>query len=222
LGWSAQIDDYCERVDFSFWAEPVNAVTNLAFLLAAVVLWRRLEGQTLPLAKALTIILALIGIGSFLFHTFATRWASVTDGVPILIFILMYIYGANLVFWRLKPWQAIIVTAFFVPYAAATVPLFDRLGFLGSSAGYAPVPLLIYLYAFLLRHRLPEVARGLAIGASILVASLVFRTVDAPLCAGVPLGTHFMWHVLNAVMLAWMIDVYRRHALHPAKNGATS
>ena len=29
----------------------------------------------------------------------------------------------------------------------------------------------------------------------------------------IPVGTHFLWHVLNAVMLAWMILVWQRHRL---------
>jgi hypothetical protein len=28
-----------------------------------------------------------------------------------------------------------------------------------------------------------------------------------------PWGTHFLWHIFNAVMLAWMIEDYRRHML---------
>jgi len=48
----------------------------------------------------------------------------------------------------------------------------------------------------------------LATGAAILAVSLTFRSLDASLCAAIPLGTHFMWHVLNAVMLGWMIHVY--------------
>ncbi len=82
---------------------------------------------------------------------------------------------------------------------------------LGSSASYAPVPLLILIYALLLRRRLPETARGLAVGAGILIVSLTFRTLDQPLCGALPFGTHFLWHVLNAVMLGWMIEVWRRH-----------
>ncbi|MEM1352958.1 MAG: hypothetical protein AAGF27_11480, partial [Pseudomonadota bacterium] len=86
----------------------------------------------------------------------------------------------------------------------------------GGSAGYAPVALLIFLYAGFLRNRLPEFARGLAIGAVILVVSLAFRTIDEPVCGAVPLGTHFMWHILNGVMLGWMIEVYRRLRLGKA------
>jgi hypothetical protein len=85
---------------------------------------------------------------------------------------------------------------------------------LGSSAGYAPVPVLILAYAWLLRRRAPEVARGLAVGAGVLVVSLAFRTLDGPLCGLVPVGTHFLWHVLNGVMLGWMILVYVRGVSH--------
>jgi hypothetical protein len=41
---STPVDIYCERTDPSFWAEPVNALTNIAFLLAAALAfcaWRR-------------------------------------------------------------------------------------------------------------------------------------------------------------------------------------
>lgn len=75
MDWTAQIDAYCERVGFGFWAEPINALTNIAFLASGFVIWRKAQGRGLPLAEAMAIVLFAIGIGSFLFHTFATRWA---------------------------------------------------------------------------------------------------------------------------------------------------
>jgi uncharacterized membrane protein len=62
-----------------------------------------------------------------------------------------------------------------------------------------------------LRGPAPQTARGLAIGAAILILSLTFRTLDEPLCGVVPVGTHFLWHILNGLMLGWMIVVYVRH-----------
>ncbi len=105
------------------------------------------------------------------------------------------------------------MTAGFIPYAAVTVPLFAQVPGLGSSASYAPVPVLILAYAVLLRNPLPQVAQGLAIGAGLLTLSLTFRTLDQASCAVLPIGTHFMWHILNATMLAWMIEVWRRHRI---------
>ena len=213
MEWTRAIDGYCERLDPSYWAEPLNAVTNLAFLIGAFVIWRRIRGAGLPLATALVVILAVIGVGSYLFHTHATVWASTVDVIPIGVFILTYLFAANRHYWQLPVWHALILTALFIPFAAATVPLFAQIPDLGSSAGYAPVPLLILIYAGLLHRRAPATARGMVLGALILIASLTFRTIDGPLCALIPVGTHFLWHLLNAVMLAWMIEVYRRHML---------
>jgi len=210
-GLARQVIAYCERTDNAYWSEPVNALTNLAFLLAAVIMWRRIGAAPLPLGRALVMILAAIGIGSWLWHTHAQAWAGIADVLPILLFILVYLYAANRDFWRLPRWGALALSAAFIPYAAATVPLFRLIPGLGSSAAYGPVPLLILIYAALLARRLPEVARGLAIGAALLIVSLAARTLDGPLCDAIPFGTHFLWHVLNAVMLGGMIEVYRRH-----------
>jgi hypothetical protein len=211
MDWTAAVDAYCERTGPEFWAEPVNALTNAAFLLGAAAVWRRTAG--LPVARGLAVILVLIGIGSFLFHTHATRWAGMADVLPILAFILLYVFAASRDMLGLSvPWS-LAATAAFVPYAALTVPLFAMIPGLGSSAGYAPVPLLILVYAAILHRREPAAARGLAIGAGILIVSLTFRTLDEPLCAAIPAGTHFLWHCLNALMLAWMISVYCAHVL---------
>ena len=212
------IDAYCERTDPSYWSEPVNAVTNAAFLIAALIMWQRVRGQGLPLAMALVWILAAIGIGSYLFHTHAQPWAAVADVTPIALYILTYVYAVNRHYFGWSVPVSLLGTLAFIPYAAATVPLFQMLPFFQISAGYWPVPLLIYVYAILLRRAHPATAGGLAIGATILVLSLTFRSIDEPLCASIPLGTHFLWHILNGIMLGWMIEVYRRHRLPRASD----
>lgn len=213
MNWLAPVDAYCERTGPEYWSEPINALTNLAFLVAAMVVWMRLRGPGMAMGRALAAVLFVIGIGSWLFHTHANRLTGLMDVLPILGFILLYVFAATRDYFGARPWLAALVTAGFVPYAAATVPIFSMVPGLGSSASYAPVPLLILIYAVLLRRRLPDTARGLAIGAGILIVSLSFRTLDQPLCEVAPLGTHFMWHILNAIMLGWMIEVWRRHRL---------
>lgn len=216
MDWTQEIDGYCERLSPAYWAEPVNAVTNAAFLVAAFIMWRRVRGQGMPLAMALVAVLALIGVGSFLFHTHAQVWAALADVAPILLFILIYVFAVNRDVWGLRPLYALGLTALFFPYAALTIPMFQWVPGLGGSAAYAPVPLLILIYAALLRRKTPETAAGLAIGAMILIASITFRALDEPTCTRLPMGTHFMWHILNATMLGWMIEVYRRHLMRRA------
>ncbi|THH35842.1 hypothetical protein E4Z66_12240 [Aliishimia ponticola] len=223
MDWNRQIDGYCERIDFSFWSEPVNAITNAGFVVAAAWMWQRCAGVTM--ARVLCVILFTIGIGSFLFHSYATQWAALADVVPIGVFILLYLFLVNRDVVGMKGWQALLATALFFPYAALLVPVLDRIPFLRVSDFYWTVPILLFVYGALLRKRVPQTARGLVIGGLILCVSISLRSVDEALCDHVPIGTHFLWHVLNAVMLGWMIETYRRHQvparrhLNPARPG---
>ena len=212
---------YCERTDLAYWSEPVNAVTNAAFLIAAAVMAWRLRGARLPLAWALVAVLAAIGVGSFLWHTHATGWAGLLDVLPILGFILIYIFAATRDFLGLRWWAAAGAVLLFFPYAALVAAGLSRLiPGIGANAAYASVALLILAYGLWLLPRSPATGRGLLLGAGILAVSLTFRALDGPLCEVFPLGTHFLWHILNGLMLGWMIEVYRRHmtpGLTPAR-----
>ncbi len=211
MDWTAAIDAYCERLGPGLWAEPLNLLTNLGFVAAAVWAWIRCRGLILP--RLLAAVLFAIGVGSALFHSFATPWASMADTTPIGVFILVYVYAANRYFMRWPPRIAAIGAAGFVPWTVTLTPTFAALPGFSVSAFYWPVPTLIALYALLLRRRWPMVARGMALGALILSVSLVFRSLDLALCGGWPLGTHFLWHLLNAAMLGWMIELLRRAML---------
>ena len=209
MDWTGAIDGYCERTDPAFWSEPVNAVTNLAFLVVAVVMWTRTRGM--PAGQMLSAFLFLIGIGSGLFHTFATGWAAVADVAAIVTFTLSYLYLANRDFMRWPIWMSVLGALAFLPYSLLLTWVFETLPFLSISSFYWPLPLLILVYSVLLLRSSPVTSRNLAIGAGILCVSLVARSVDEPLCKAIPLGTHFVWHLLNAIMLGWMIEAWRRH-----------
>ena len=93
------IDLYCERVGPGLWNEPLNAVTNLAFIAAGLLLviaLRQVDPAVRrdPAILGLVALLFLIGLGSGLFHTFALFWAMLADVFPIALFILLYMYLA--------------------------------------------------------------------------------------------------------------------------------
>lgn len=210
MDWFAQIDGYCERTDSSYWAEPINAITNLSFIIAVIIMWPRSAG--VPMARMLCVILFAIGLGSYLFHTHATAWAAMADVVPIGLFILVYLFAINRDVVSMRTSRAFLATLLFFPFAAIIVPVLNQIPFLRISNFYWTVPILLMIYGVLLRHKV-ELVRGFWVGAVILTVSISFRSLDMRLCGALPLGTHFMWHVLNGVMLGWMIEVYRRHML---------
>jgi hypothetical protein len=194
------IDLYCERTDASFWSEPVNAITNVAFLIAAAValrLWSREDREDRP-ALALIIVVAVVGLGSFVFHTVATNGAIIADVVPIAVFIYGYLLLALCRFLNLR---LVAAAAIVIAYAAAAQALSAQAPprLLNGSVGYLPALAALIAVAFVARE--PQVRRSLGLAALVFTVSLALRTVDLAVCPAFPLGTHFAWHILNAVVL---------------------
>jgi hypothetical protein len=50
-------------------------------------------------------------------------------------------------------------------------------------------------------------------GAVLFAISLAFRTADLEICATLPIGTHFLWHLLNGAVLAAAIGALARARL---------
>lgn len=231
MDWSAKIFAYCERGhDAGFWAEPVNAVTNIAFVvasLAALTMWCRQHGRADRLAElALIVLVAVIGVGSFLFHTFATRWAALGDVVPIAVFMLAYLNYSLIRFLQVKPFVAAIATVIFFLTLPATGIAFmgGGRGFFAGTASYLPaLGALVIVGSWLFM-------RGHAAGVPVLSAALVFalslalRSADTEACQltpvihGTRLGTHFAWHLLNAALLYILLQTALHHgAKHRSK-----
>ena len=87
------IDVYCERLSPEFWAEPANAISNLGFVLVGLwALYRARKCAASPMVVFLSAMVAVVGLGSFLFHTFANTLSLVGDLLPIFIFTSAYLY----------------------------------------------------------------------------------------------------------------------------------
>lgn len=203
-----QLNNYCERLGPEFWSEPLNAVTNAAFLIAALaayLMWRRRTPDDWA-GLSLIIILAAIGVGSFLFHTFATVWAVLADVIPIVIFIHVYLFFALNRFLKLPWWAALgIVIVFFAATPAVSDTLFAPL--VGSSAGYVPALLAIFVVGALFARNNRKLGAQVLLTGLVFLASLTFRTLDEPLCGYIEFGVHFMWHILNGIVLFLLIRV---------------
>ena len=201
LDWFTQsLDFYCERCDAGFWAEPINAVSNVSFLISAAAAYRaarRLNAMT-PIVKSLIVLCILVAFGSFAFHTFATRWANLLDIGPIFAFELCVLA------WylrRIVGLGTITTTLGCVTMFVASVWLIRFPNVANGSLMYAPTLIAIVgMNGFQLWNDKP----GQVWSTTLLVAmsiSLCFRTADMAVCSVVPIGTHFMWHAVNGVVL---------------------
>jgi hypothetical protein len=191
---------YCERTAAGLWGEQFNAVSNLAFLAASgLLLWLLTrDRRAAPTSvRLLPVLLGVVGLCSLAFHTLATPVTEALDSLSILAFVLAAVvviahrmWGAR---WRWAWLAAPAFTAFAVGFDA---PLIGLAGPGAAVGGYLPALVgLVGIGAALSRQ--PELRRygGLLLtAAAVFAVSLTARTLDRPLCAHIPVGTHFVWH----------------------------
>jgi hypothetical protein len=198
------LDLYCERTGPEFWSEPVNALSNLAFVAAG--LWgvgmaRRRGGDRFALLLCWWVV--AIGIGSFLFHTFANRLTMWADILPIAGFTLAYTLFNLRRFLRFSWPKALTIFVIFyvsVGVLTALVPDWLRVASNGSTGYLPPFLALLFFGLWLIRAGHPAGWYNLA-AVGLFVISVTFRALDPLVCEAVPLGTHFLWHSINGLML---------------------
>ncbi len=227
--WHDKIYSYCERgTDGSFWAEPLNAWSNGAFHLAAILafaIWLTSSHSRRGLFELLLIVLVLvIGTGSFLFHTLANRWASVADVAPITIFMLLYV-GYSLKRFAGFGWILTLIGVglfSYILWQAGQMRCGSTLC-LNGSVGYVPALatlLLVGLWLAIARHPAWTSLFG---GGLIFAVSLSLRTFDKEWCQATAfgeygqIGTHIWWHILNALLLFILLRAAILHG-HPPAN----
>ncbi len=202
---AASVSVYCERVDAGFWAEPVNALTNAAFLVAALFVASTLRRRDFSFSVAwdlwlLSGLTVCIGVGSFLWHTLASPWSAWADILPILLFISLFLWSFLVRVTHFPWWGAL---AGFVLFHVVNFTVQSALpgDFLNGSVFYLPAWLGFLILSILaVRVRYPG---GHLILAAFLVFSLsiTLRTVDREVCDALSIGTHFAWHLFNALTL---------------------
>ena len=190
------MDAYCERVGMGVFAEPLNAVSNVSFLLAALAAWV-LATRTGALSAGVRVLIAVgasVGIGSILWHTYPTMLTLILDSVPILIFIIWYIwlYARNVI--GMRPLCAVASAAAFLLATFLALPF---AGVLHGAFVYTPgLIVTLVLGVFHARERRRAARFTLLAAAGVYLAALFFRTIDNEVCPVLPIGTHFLWHLL--------------------------
>mgnify|MGYP005995486185 CR=1 FL=1 len=223
------IDLYCERTGPEFWAEPFNALSNAAFLVAAFWAWRvaRARGGMDALEKALIALAAAIGVGSFLFHVFASAGTELADVIPIWSFVGLYVL--TIIYRstgqdprrtiRIAGIAAVVTTGviWFTSGDITTDPGAERDLFNGSLQ-YAPALIALLVFAGLTTLRGHPVRNYVVTAAAMFLLSLVFRSIDLQVCDVAIIGTHFLWHLLNALMVGVLLQALVV-ALPPRRGG---
>jgi len=195
----------CERHAHGPLEEPLNMLSNMLFLLVAFALIRYyrthpdLKGKWIWDLHILTGLVMLIGIGSTVFHSFPSPTTELMDIIPIVLFIVLFFISIIVRVGRTGPFETVICLMAFVFTTHFFVTQFpnamnDSIGYLSSMG--ALVMIAIYLHML----RRPS-SHQFLLAALLGVISLFFRSVDNEVCDVIPIGTHFLWHTLNAALI---------------------
>ena len=201
MGLHHHIDIYCERIEPGLLAEPLNALSNLAFILAAVAAFALAKNKKALNGRVVTLIvlIAAIGFGSTLFHTYANVWSKFADVLPILFFKISFLIAYSHLVMGLRRPKILALFAIFMALSIGSGML--PYSWFNGSLGYSPA--LIFLIGFGLYHLKAQKQEPwiLLIAAGIFVISLTFRSIDMVVCNALPIGVHYMWHILNGAVL---------------------
>lgn len=237
MDWTAPIDIYCERLGSEYWAEPWNAVSNISFILAAI--WglhvARQRGDLGPVNLLMITLVAMIGVGSYLFHTHANLWSELTDVIPIWSFVALAVLVGTHRIGGVRPGRIAVVAAIVVAIVVVVVAMSEPGSDAGAGGGhshghsgghghshtadapllngslqYAPALIALLVFSLVSWRRQSPFAPWLSGATAVFFVSLCFRTVDIAVCDSLAIGTHFVWHLLNGLMLGLVLQVLIR------------
>jgi hypothetical protein len=142
-------------------------------------------------------------------------WAGLADTLSILLFGCVFLYTFLRHVAGVASLTALAGAGLFT-LASYFTPGFLPAGLLNQSGAYFPyIAGLLGIAAYLHHSRRPG-WRMFLLGVAVFCVSLALRTIDVHVCAAWPLGSHFLWHVLNAVVLFLLSRELVREVLRPA------
>ena len=197
--WFSSVDIYCERLDASFWAEPMNAISNITFILAGYFLWRLRS----PRSTLMAVLVILIGLGSLSFHTYANRLTGLLDVLAIALYLVLFAFLIP------KQWSrssmliqlgSVLLLIFGIVLSQLLITQFKpALPWLPPGM-YLGAWLVLIVYALVTQYSNTSAARFLWLAGLVFPLSLLSRQLDMPLCEFTS-GTHWLWHLLNSLTL---------------------
>ena len=182
-------------------------------------MWRPPEERS-PDQFLLPVLVLFIGLGSLAFHLYADQGTALADVVPISVFMLVYLGFALNRFLGVPPGFTVLLVIGFAAIMASPCrcnagdgaigfpgpELKDAKPCLNGSLFYLPALVALIVVGLVLHERGQRAAPWLLWAAAIFAVSITLRSLDLALCdkvliEGRKVGTHFAWHVLNALAL---------------------
>ena len=190
---------YCENGIGLFYTQPVNTISNIVIFVSAYFSYQLVRTYRIKnlIIRILPLIIVLAAIGSILWHGIPNLLTSFADLVPLSAFVLVSFF---FLLDKCLPNKSLVWGSLFAfvliqfPFIFGIFPSFN--GLLPYS-----IVLIFGLFAlFGLARRYKALVSQLIFVLLIFIIALFFRTIDHTICSRLSIGTHSLWHILNALV----------------------
>jgi hypothetical protein len=151
----------------------------------------------------MAILLILIGLGSFSFHTYANRLTGLFDVLAIALYLVAFAFlipkqwSKSSIWIQLGSVLVLIICIVLTQLLIGTLkPAFPWL----PPGMYLGAWLTLIIYALVTQSSNSQAARFLWLAIIIFPFSLMSRQLDIPLCDFTG-GSHWLWHLINGLTL---------------------
>ena len=195
------MDFYCERTNNQIFNEPINAVSNIFFIIVSISLFKILrKNQSDKIYYIQPILIFFIGIGSFLFHLKPNLITLYSDIIPIFLFSLSFIFLFNRNVIKISNLNSALLFILFLTLLLFITPKL-KYEILNGSEFYFANYFFLAMYTIWLYFKKSDFFQLLFLGFIFFNLSILLRSIDNYICNYLSIGTHFLWHFLNAYLL---------------------
>lgn len=211
----------CERHAPGMLSEPLNVISSFAFMFVAIWIYRYyhrhedLERKWIWDIHALTFLTFIIGFNSVAFHTFPNPTTELMDTLAIVMFIMIYFWSVLFRIGRCNFFQALVAFVAFLGFSHMLVAQFPNA--LNDSIGYLSSMISLIMIAVYLHLKARPSSQHYMMAAIVGVCSLFCRAIDHAVCPMLHVGTHFIWHMLNATLLYILLKQIVRNVNREAR-----
>ncbi len=186
------VTPYWERQSDGLCAEPFNALSNIAFFIAAYLVYRLARKEGRWEGWVMAGLLFAVGVGSSLYHTARSPYTLILDVAPIAIFILLGMF--LMLRWLVNgSGRSITLIAIFLVIQA----LMPR-GALNGSVPYIVTLGALSLITVGAFYKRSDEAFTLFVSCLVFGWAIMARSLDMTFTAAFPMGTHWLWHIFAA------------------------
>jgi hypothetical protein len=194
------VDLVCERTDDGIWAEPLNAISSLAYFAVPIIVGFIAKDHVKQDRSfaGLLVLMFLVGVASFSDHTLSIYLAHLFNEAATIVFIVAYVVYACRRLLEID-WIPTVIVVLSLSGLGILFSAWSHGIGTGGIGGYIPIWVFLSYLAWALRGS--QTLRYFLAGSAAFAVALAFRASDFAVCPYFPAGTHFLWHLSNDIVL---------------------